>query len=46
MEQDRGPRSTLTYIWSINLQQEKQEYTMGEKYTIGVMKTPLQLVGL
>ena len=39
MEQDREPRNTLTYIWSINLQQKKQEYTMGERQT-------LPLVGL
>ena len=39
MEQDRGPRNTLICIWSINLQQKKQEYTAGKRQS-------LPLVGL
>ena len=30
MEQDREPRNKPTHLWSVNLQQRRQEYT-GEK---------------
>ena len=29
MEQNREPRNKPTHLWSINLQQGRQEYTMG-----------------
>ena len=28
MEQNRGPRNKPIHIWSVNLQQRRQEYTM------------------
>ena len=28
MEQDRKPRNKATHLWSINLQQRRQEYMM------------------
>ena len=28
MEQDRKPRNKPTHLWSINLRQKRQEYTM------------------
>ena len=31
MEQTRKSRNRPTFIWSINLQQRRQEYTMGER---------------
>ena len=31
MEQDRKPRDKPTHIWSPNLQQRKQEYTMEKR---------------
>ena len=31
MEQDREPQHKPTHLWSINLQQRKQEYTMEKK---------------
>ena len=31
MEQNRAQKQTHTYIWSINLWQRSQEYTMGER---------------
>ena len=30
MEQKREPRNKPTHLWSINLQQRRQEYTMGK----------------
>ena len=30
VEQHRQPRDESTLIWAINLQQKKQDYTMGE----------------
>ena len=30
MEQNREPRNKPTHLWSINLQQRRQEYTMGK----------------
>ena len=30
VEQHREPRNESTLIWAINLQQKKQEYTMGK----------------
>ena len=38
MEQSKEPRSIPTHIWSINLQQRSQEYTVGKgkvlQYTV------------
>ena len=34
MEQNKEPGSKLTNIWTINLQQKRQEYTMGEGLNI------------
>ena len=31
MEQNREPRNKPMFIWSINLQQRRQEYTMGKR---------------
>ena len=31
MGQDRGLRNKPVHIWSINLQQRRQEYTVGER---------------
>ena len=31
MEQDRKPRNKLTHLWSINLWQRRQEYTMEKR---------------
>ena len=31
LEQDRNPRNKPTYLWSINLQQRRQEYTVKRK---------------
>ena len=33
MEQDREPRNKPTHIWSINLQQRRQEYTMEKRWS-------------
>ena len=30
MEQNKQPRNKPTHVWSINLQQRSQEYTMGK----------------
>ena len=30
MEQNREPRNKPTHLWSINLQQKRQEYTVGK----------------
>ena len=37
MEQNRKPRNKLTVIWSINLQQSKRQYPMGEKQSLQQM---------
>ena len=34
MEQNREPRNEPTLIWSINLRQKRQEYTMGERQSL------------
>ena len=42
MEQKRKPRNKPMHIWSIDLQQRRKEYTMGEKtafFVNGVGKT-------
>ena len=31
MEPDRKPRNRPTHLWSINLQQKRQEYTMEKR---------------
>ena len=31
MEQDRKPRNKSTHVWSINLRQRRQEYTMEKR---------------
>ena len=38
VEQNRGPRSKSTHLWSINLKQRRQEYTMEKR------QTPQQMV--
>ena len=32
--QDRKPRNKLTHRWSINLQQRRKDYTMGERQSL------------
>ena len=39
MEQDRKPRNKPTHLWSINLQQRRQEYTMEVSSISGAEKT-------
>ena len=39
MEQDRKPRNKPTHLWSINLQQRRQEYTMEVSSVSGAQKT-------
>lgn len=34
MQQDRNPRNKPTQLWSINLQQRRQDYTMKTQYSI------------
>ena len=34
MEQNRELRNKLTYVWSINLQQRRQEYTMDKRQSL------------
>ena len=34
MEQDREPRNRPMHIWSINLQQKGQEYTVGKRQSL------------
>ena len=34
MEQNREPRNKPVYIWSINLQQRSQEYTVGIRWSV------------
>ena len=45
MEQDRKLRNKSTILWSINLQQKKEEYAVGERvFSVnGVGKTGQQL---
>ena len=31
IEQNREPRNKPTYLWSVNLWEKRQEYTIGEK---------------
>ena len=37
MEQNRKPRNKFTYVWSGNLQQRRQEYTMGKRKSLQVV---------
>ena len=37
MEQDRKPRNKPTNLWSINLQQRRQEYTMEKRQSLQQM---------
>ena len=34
MEQNRDPRNKPTHLWSINLQQRRQEYTMEKRQSL------------
>ena len=34
MEQNREPRNKPIHLWSINLQQSRQEYTMGKRKSL------------
>ena len=34
MEQNREPRNKLTHLWSVNLQQRGQEYTMEKRQSL------------
>ena len=34
MEQDRKPRNKPKHLWSINLQQRRQEYTMEKRQSL------------
>ena len=34
MEQNTEPRNKITHLWSINLQQRRQEYTMEERQSL------------
>ena len=34
MEQDRKPRNKPMHLWSVNLQQRRQEYTMGKRLSL------------
>ena len=34
MEQDRKPTTKLMHLWSINLQQTRQEYTLEKRWTL------------
>ena len=34
MEQNRQPGNKPTHLWSINLQQRRQEYTMGKRQSL------------
>ena len=36
MEQNREPRNIPTHLWSINLQQRRQEYTTGKKNPVSL----------
>ena len=37
MEQNRGPRNKPIHIWSVNLQQRRQEYTMKKRPSLQQM---------
>jgi len=37
MEENREPRNKPMLLWSINLQQRRQQYTMGEKWSLQQM---------
>ena len=34
MEQNREPKSKPIFLWSVSLQQKRQEYTMEEKQSL------------
>ena len=34
MEEDRKPRNKPMHLWSINLQQRRQDYTMEERQSL------------